>query len=122
MNYEIFKEVVKEKFLDYIPNSQDMQLNVHSVSKRNTSLDALCVVPKHQETYNGNIIPVIYINNMYTEYLETENLDQVIKKAASFILNANKKLEDGAISSQDIESIFQNMSYEQPQRRQHRGR
>ena len=40
MNYEIFKEVVAEKFMDYMPEQyQGMRLRVEPVNKVNKVLD-----------------------------------------------------------------------------------
>ena len=42
MNYEIFKEVVKEKFMDYLPEEyHDMKLVVQPVDKVNHTMDGL---------------------------------------------------------------------------------
>ena len=42
MNYEIFKEVVAEKFMDYMPEQyQGMRLRVEPVNKVNKVLDGL---------------------------------------------------------------------------------
>lgn len=42
MNYEIFKEVVAEKFMDYLPEQyHDMKVDVHPVEKVNVTMDAI---------------------------------------------------------------------------------
>ena len=42
MNYEIFKEVVKEKFMDYMPDSfKGMELIVRPAEKVNMTYDAI---------------------------------------------------------------------------------
>lgn len=42
MNYEIFKEVVKEKFMDYMPEKfKGMELVVEPVEKVNVTLDGI---------------------------------------------------------------------------------
>lgn len=80
MNYEIFKEVVAEKFMGYLPSQyQNMTLRVESVNKVNQKLDGMTLV---DEGLDKNISPTIYINDMYEHYLQTENLQVVLEKAA----------------------------------------
>lgn len=80
MNYEIFKEVVTEKFKSYLPERyQDMELRVESVNKVNRVMDGITLIDK---TVEKNVSPTIYINNMYDHYLNTENLQKVLQDAA----------------------------------------
>ena len=80
MNYEIFKEVVTEKFKSYLPERyQDMELRVESVNKVNRVMDSITLIDK---TVEKNVSPTIYINNMYDHYLNTENLQKVLQDAA----------------------------------------
>ena len=76
MNYEIFKEVVAEKFKSYLPERyQNMELRVESVNKVNRVMDGITLIDHSAEK---NISPTIYINNMYDHYLHTENLQKVL--------------------------------------------
>lgn len=77
MNYEIFKKVVEEKFLDYLPEEyQNRKIVVSPVEKVNCSLDGLVVM----DTEEGmHFSPTIYINHMYSDYQDTEDLDQVLE-------------------------------------------
>lgn len=61
MNYEIFREVVKEKFMDYMPEKfKGMELVVEPVEKVNVTLDGIILREEGR-----NISPTIYINDMY---------------------------------------------------------
>lgn len=61
MNYEIFKEVVKEKFMDYMPEKfKGMELVAEPVEKENVTLDGIILREEGR-----NISPTIYINDMY---------------------------------------------------------
>lgn len=45
MNYEIFKEVVKDSFKDYLPEQyKDMELRVCSVNKVNRMMDGINLI------------------------------------------------------------------------------
>lgn len=62
MNYEIFKEVVAEKFKSYLTERyQDMELRVESVNKVNRVMDGITLIDK---TVEKNVSPTIYINDM----------------------------------------------------------
>ena len=80
MNYEIFKEVVIEKFKDYLPEKyQNMTLRVEPVNKVNKVLDGITLVAEGE---GRSVSPTMYINYMYEHYLETENLQEVLQSAA----------------------------------------
>lgn len=80
MDYGIFKEVVKESFLSYMPKSyQDMEVRVDSVDKVNRKLDGLSLLAKNEKT---TISPTLYINDMYEKYLRTEDLQATLREAA----------------------------------------
>ena len=60
MDYEIFKDVVMEKFLSYMPESyQNMEVRVDSVEKINCKLDGLSF---YMDGARGNPSPTIYIS------------------------------------------------------------
>lgn len=80
MDYEIFKEVVKEGFLSYMPKSyQDMEVRVVPVDKVNRKLDGLSLLAKDEKT---TISPTLYINDMYEKYLRTGDLQSTLREAA----------------------------------------
>lgn len=90
MNYEIFKEVVAEKFMDYLPEEyKGMHLEVRPVEKVNKMMDGLTL------TGDGvRISPTMYINNMYDSYLQTEDLQGVLVSAAKTMDEAMKDAPD----------------------------
>ena len=79
MNNDIYLEVVKEKFMDYMPEQyRNGQLNIHEVNKVNETLDGLTVLLPD----NKGLCPSIYVNDLYREYKETGNLNEVLYKGA----------------------------------------
>lgn len=81
MNYELFKEVVAEKFKDYMPvGYTNYKLDIHKVDKVNQTLDAMNLIPDGNEKLKTT--PSIYLNNMYEHYKECEDLQEVLQEAA----------------------------------------
>lgn len=80
MDYEMFRDVVKEKFLSYMPGKyQDMEVRVVPVEKVNRKLDGLSLWKAGGEK---TISPTIYINHMYENYLQSGDLQAVLQDAA----------------------------------------
>ena len=80
MDYKIFKEVVKESFLSYMPDSyHGMEISVSTVNKINRKLDELKLFKTEDEK---KISPSIYINDIYGEYLKTGDLQESLRNAA----------------------------------------
>ncbi len=108
MNYEIFKEVVAEKFKSYLPSQyQDMTLRVESVNKVNKKLDGMTLLDEKAEK---NISPTIYINDMYEHYLQTENLQEVLQKAAETMERAFT--EAPVVGNLDFDSAKDNIVFQ----------
>ena len=80
MDYEIFKEVVKESFLSYMPKGyQDMEVRVTPVDKVNRKLDGISLSAQNENTM---ISPTLYINDMYEKYSKTGDLQTTLLEAA----------------------------------------
>ena len=80
MDYEIFKEVVKESFLSYMPKGyQDMEVRVTPVDKVNRKLDGISLLAQNENTM---ISPTLYINDMYEKYSKTGDLQTTLQEAA----------------------------------------
>jgi hypothetical protein len=110
MNYEIFKEVVAEKFKDYLPAQyQDMTLRVENVNKINKTLDGITLVDD-SIAVGGNVSPTIYINDMYEHYLDTENLQEVLQSAAASMEKAFTNVSE--VGSLDFDSARDNIVFQ----------
>lgn len=108
MNYEIFKEVVAEKFLDYMPEQyQGMRLRVEPVNKVNKVLDGITLVGSGA---GRNVSPTLYINHMYEHYLETENLQEVLQSAARRMDMAFKEMPE--VGDVNLESAKDNIVFQ----------
>ena len=108
MNYEIFKEVVAEKFLDYMPEQyQGMRLRVEPINKVNKVLDGITLVGSGA---GRSVSPTLYINHMYEHYLETENLQEVLQSAARRMDMAFKEMPE--VGDVNLESAKDNIVFQ----------
>ena len=79
MDYEMFKAVVKENFLRYMPEKyRDAEIRIHPAKKVNRTLDGLSVLPLD----DSRIFPTVYINEMYEHYQACGDLETVLRKVA----------------------------------------
>ena len=107
MNYEIFKEVVKEKFMDFLPEQyQNMKLAVNPTEKVNHTVDGLTLMGE-----GVRVSPTIYINNMYKHYKDTDNLELVLTDAAAMMEKAMREAPDN-VPSLDMESAKDNIVFQ----------
>ena len=109
MNYEIFKEVVKEKFSGYMSDEyKDRELIIQSVDKVNETLDGLTL---RDTTSALSISPTIYINDMYKHYLKVEDLDIVFTAAADRMMQGIKMAPD-EVQKIDYETAKDNIVFQ----------
>ncbi len=107
MDYEIFKEVVKEGFLSYMPKSyQDMEVRVVPVDKVNRKLDGLSLLPDKGERV---ISPTIYINDMYEKYLKTGDLQETLRESAEAL---DEVFREAAIPPLDLSTAKDNIIFQ----------
>lgn len=91
MDYEIFKAVVKEKFLHYMPEEyRDAEVRIHQAKKVNRTLDGLTVLPEG----NAQVFPTIYINDMYEHYQICGDLETVLRDAAGHYVQAAEMVRE----------------------------
>ena len=107
MNYEIFKEVVAEKFMDYLPEQyKDMRLDVHAVDKVNMTMDGLTLMGDEVK-----VSPTIYINDMYEQYEHTDNLQEVLQTAADKMDHAMREAQN-ITPIIDLETVKDNLVFQ----------
>lgn len=92
MNYEIFKEVVAEKFMDYLPEPyKNMKVEVRPVDKINSVKDGLTLLSVDNSV---SAAPTIYMNDMYEEYQKTDDLSGTLQKSAEYMVEAVRGMPD----------------------------
>lgn len=84
MNYEMFKEVVKEQILNYMPDGyEDCTAEIIPILKVNQKLDALeLFIPMKESRKLMDVKPRIYLNYMYKDYMRNGDLKETLEMAA----------------------------------------
>ncbi len=79
MDYEMFKTVVREKFLSYLPLEYgDAEINISPARKVNRTMDGLSIY----KSGDTQIFPTIYVEDMYRHYQSCNNLEAVLRQSA----------------------------------------
>lgn len=93
MDYEIFKELVKEQFLNYLPAEfRDFGIRLETVHKTNGTLDGLAVVPPADRA--GEVFPTVYVDHMYDDYVLGEDFRQALQNAAEKWVEAYENIPE----------------------------
>ena len=93
MDYEIFKELVAEQFLNYLPTEfKDFGVRLETVHKTNETLDGLAVVPPADRA--GEAFPTVYVDHMYDDYVLGEDLRQALQNAAEKWVGAYENMPE----------------------------
>lgn len=91
LNYENFKEEVVKRFLSFLPEKyQGLELELRPVNKVNQKRDGLFI----KNGIDGGGTPILYVDEMYENYLVTLELETVLKHAAEAIdISMRQKLQ-----------------------------
>lgn len=95
IDYELFKDVVKEKILDYLPPEyQDSEISIHPVDKFNRAqpYDGMVVAKKGEQ-----VCPIIDLNAMYHNYQITNNLDTIMRGFCEIVLEAYDRAKENRL-------------------------
>lgn len=107
MDYEVFKNIVKENFLKYMPPEyKDASVDIRPAQKVNRTLDALTVV--REDNSNSQVFPTVYVNDMYGQYQACGNLEAVLKDTAERYAGAMGQLK-GQKMDVDVEHLKENV-------------
>ncbi len=92
MDYEMFRDVVKEKLLGYLPDElARYSLLADRTGKVNETLDALHLVPP--DCQPDSLYPTVYLNHMYEEYRKSGNLQETLELTAFYMAGACREAE-----------------------------
>lgn len=102
LSYKLFKEIVKDKFKEYLPEEyQNCKLIFRQVEKVNGTMDGIILVGETR------VAPCMYINHLYEEYRDNEKVDTILRKAAVSMVEGLKKGPD--LNSFNYESAKDNI-------------
>lgn len=81
MTYEIFKEYIAEKILDFLPEElKDCEVQLEKINKTNQVLDRLKLIsPNDKERV---VYPAFYLNRMYEEYSTGKSIQELMEEFA----------------------------------------
>jgi len=92
MNYDLFKEIVINKFMNFMPlEFREYQLDIHPVAKVNQTMDALNLIPTGNNTWK--VTPTMYVNHMYDHYRKCGDTQEVLRCAAESMAQAFTKAQ-----------------------------
>lgn len=105
MDYEMFRAVVKEKFLSYMPEEyRDAAVEIQPAKKINRTLDALTVFKDD----DSRMSPTIYVNDMYEHYRSCGDLEAVLLQAAGQYTGAMGRMKS-SMPEMDMGNIRDNV-------------
>ena len=109
MKYEIFKDVVENAVLDYLPPEfQNSELHLKRVKKVN-GMDYDGLVVRKEDT---NVCPVINLTQLYEDYKLSEDIELVTKNAADIVLMAYDEAPENEYQDVLDEGFRHNIIYE----------
>ena len=100
MNYEEFKNVVKQEFMSYLPEEfQHLKLDIRPVEMVNVVKDGMNFLDLNQKTW---VTPTIYVQDMYKGYQDLGDYQEVFEDVAVIVsetlrrppIEANLDLQD----------------------------
>ncbi len=92
MNYEAFRERVKNEIMNYLPEyAEDNEARIMTVNKVNQKLDALQILPKK---HKNSVSPNLYLEEIYERYKKCGDMDSILKNAANAIREGFKNIEN----------------------------
>lgn len=114
MNYEEFKNVVVQEFLQYLPEEyQHLTLKIVLVEKVNMVKDGVTLIDGDKESW---VSPTIYVEDMYESYQESQDYQKVFEDVAAVMASVLKDpIVNGKLDFQDAGDniVFQLINTEQ---------
>lgn len=111
LNYNEFKKLVQETFLNFMPPEfQNMELLISPMARNNTFLDGITL--KSDSNSSGpSISPIIYVEDVYEHYIQSGNPQQAITTAASVMTEAFHD-KDKILAATNPDNAFNNIVFE----------
>lgn len=111
MNYEEFKKTVEKELKNYLSEEfKKMHYEVKSIDKINRTVDAITLTPIDKK--KANVLPAIYINDMYDYYNSCNDLDLVLQEFAQLLEEGMSKADCCSISEMKLENFKNNVVFQ----------
>ena len=92
MDYEMFKDVVREKLMSHMPDElAGYSLRADRTGKVNETLDALHLVPP--DCLPDKLYPTVYMNHVYEAYKKSGDLQETLELTAFYLAGACREAE-----------------------------
>ena len=92
MDYEMFKDVVREKLMSLMPDElAGYSLRADRTGKVNETLDALHLV--QPDCLPDKLYPTVYLNHVYEEYKKSGDLQGTLELTAFYLAGACREAE-----------------------------
>lgn len=92
MDYEMFKDVVREKLMSHMPDElSGYSLRADRTGKVNETLDALHLVPP--DCLPDKLYPTVYLDHVYEEYKKSGDLQGTLELTAFYLVGACREAE-----------------------------
>lgn len=89
MNYEEFKDVVKQEFMSYLPEKyRHLKLDIRPVEKVNVVKDGMNFLDMNQKTW---ATPTFYVQDMYDSYQDLGDYQEVFEAVAATVSKALRR-------------------------------
>lgn len=100
MKYELFKNVVRERVMDFMPPLfSDFVPTIESVQKVNGRRDALILKPS--ERGESMALPIVYLDDMYEIFSIDQDMDELLGFVAGIFVNYT-----GSVSREEFDVDF----------------
>lgn len=84
MDYEVFKTMAAERFMDYMPEQyKDGKLMIQEMQVVNQFRDGINIC--WQEGKDNRVLPTIYLDDLYEAYQKSGDIENVLKEAAEYM-------------------------------------
>lgn len=96
MNYEMFKEVIKEQILNYMPDGyENCTAEICPMLRVNQKLDALQLfIPMKESRQFANVKPRIYLNYIYEDYKKNGDLKETLEMAGQVLADGYRDMAE----------------------------
>lgn len=108
ISYEEFKKIVAEQFKDHMPEQyQGMKVRIEPCYKVNELLDGIVLVGDGR-----SVLPTLYVNDLYEHYLDTKDLQEVLRNAARVMDDAFRNPDAVLNFEQNFEHAKDNIIFQ----------